>query len=562
MTADTPQPRAVAPVRPDDSVRAVLRSPRLLTREALAGIVTTLALVPEVISFSVIAGVDPMVSLVASVVLAVVMSLLGGRPAMVTAAAGSVALVIAPLVRTHGVEYVLPTVLLAGVIQIVFGTAGLARLMRFIPRSVMIGFVNALGILIFVAQVPHLVDVPWIVYPLFALTIAIVVLLPRFTTVVPAPLVAIVVVTVIVVAAGLTDVHTVGDEGPMGGGLPGLTPWLVPFSPETLGIILPTALSVAFVGLMETLLTTKLVDDITETPSHKGKESWALGVANIAAGAYGGIAGCAMIGQTVVNVKIGRARTRISTLAAGLFLLLLVTGLSSVMARIPMVALAAVMMVVAITTVDWHSVRPSTLRRMPVPETLVMVVTVGVVVATNNLAIGVAVGVLLAMVLFARRIAHVIRVERTVEPAAELAATAVPDADGSARPRARVRYDVVGPLFFGSSNDLVEHFAYADDALLAESSGVAGAHTHAESLEASGVSTTAAPDGEEARRTARPEATVLVDLSRASVWDASSVAALDSVETKFAAHGLAVEFVGLDERSGSFHGRLTGQLGG
>jgi SulP family sulfate permease len=525
VTADIPQPRAVAPARPDDSVRAVLRSPRLLTREALAGIVTTLALVPEVISFSVIAGVDPMVSLVASVVLAVVMSLLGGRPAMVTAAAGSVALVIAPLVRTHGVEYVLPTVLLAGVIQIVFGTAGLARLMRFIPRSVMIGFVNALGILIFVAQVPHLVDVPWIVYPLFALTIAIVVLLPRFTTVVPAPLVAIVVVTVVVVAAGLTDVHTVGDEGPMGGGLPGLTPWLVPFSPETLGIILPTALSVAFVGLMETLLTAKLVDDITETPSHKGKESWALGVANIAAGAYGGIAGCAMIGQTVVNVKIGRARTRVSTLAAGLFLLLLVTGLSSVMARIPMVALAAVMMVVAITTVDWHSVRPSTLRRMPVPETLVMVVTVGVVVATNNLAIGVAVGVLLAMVLFARRIAHVIRVERTVG--------AVPDADGSARPRARVRYDVVGPLFFGSSNDLVEHFAYADDAALAE----------------------------EADAASRPDATVLVDLSRASVWDASSVAALDSVETKFAAHGLAVEFVGLDERSGSFHGRLTGKLG-
>ncbi|MBF4580829.1 SulP family inorganic anion transporter [Frigoribacterium sp. VKM Ac-2530] len=564
MTAETPQPRAVAPARPDDSVRAVLRSPRLLTREALAGIVTTLALVPEVISFSVIAGVDPMVSLVASVVLAVVMSLLGGRPAMVTAAAGSVALVIAPLVRTHGVEYVLPTVLLAGVIQIVFGTAGLARLMRFIPRSVMIGFVNALGILIFVAQVPHLIDVPWIVYPLFALTIAIVVLLPRFTTVVPAPLVAIVVVTVIVVAAGLTDVHTVGDEGPMGGGLPGLTPWLVPFSPETLGIILPTALSVAFVGLMETLLTAKLVDDITETPSHKGKESWALGVANIAAGAYGGIAGCAMIGQTVVNVKIGRARTRVSTLAAGLFLLLLVTGLSSVMARIPMVALAAVMMVVAITTVDWHSVRPSTLRRMPVPETLVMVVTVGVVVATNNLAIGVAVGVLLAMVLFARRIAHVIRVERTVEPAAgdRDGASAGPDADGSARPRARVRYDVVGPLFFGSSNDLVEHFAYADDALLAESSGVAGAHTHAESLEVTGVSTTASPDGEEARRTSRPGATVLVDLSRASVWDASSVAALDSVETKFAAHGLAVEFVGLDERSGSFHGRLTGQLGG
>jgi len=496
-------PSSAAPVHADDTVLGVLRSPRLLTREALAGIVTTLALVPEVISFSVIAGVDPMVSLISSVVLAVVMSLLGGRPAMVTAAAGSVALVVAPLVQQHGVEYVLPAVLLAGVIQIAFGTAGLARLMRFIPRSVMIGFVNALGILIFVAQVPHVVDVPWVVYPLFALTIAIVVLLPRLTKAVPAPLVAIVVVTAIVVVAGLNDVHTVGDEGPMGGGLPGLTPWLVPVSLDTLVIILPTALSVAFVGLMETLLTAKLVDDITETPSHKGKESWALGVANIAAGFYGGIAGCAMIGQTVVNVKIGRARTRVSTVAAGLFLLLLVTGLSSVMARIPMVALAAVMMIVAISTVDWHSVKPSTLRRMPVPETLVMVVTVVVVVATGNLAIGVAVGVLLAMVLFARRVAHVIRVERDVD-----------DESGA------VRYDVVGPLFFGSSNDLVEHFAYRDD----------------------------------------PER-VVVDLSRAQVWDASSVAALDSVATKFAAHGIAVEFVGLDERSHAFRSKLTGQFG-
>nr|WP_235477919.1 MULTISPECIES: SulP family inorganic anion transporter [unclassified Frigoribacterium] len=520
---------------------SVLRDPRLLTREALAGVVTTLALVPEVISFSVIAGVDPMVSLVASIVLALVMSVLGGRPAMVTAAAGSVALVIAPLVREHGTDYVLPTVVLAGLVQLAFGLAGLARLMRFIPRSVMIGFVNALGVLIFVAQVPHIIDQPWVVYPLFALTIAIVVLLPKVTKAVPAPLVAIVVVTVIAVAARL-DVHTVGDEGPMGGGLPGLTPWLAPFTLETLQIIWPTALSVAFVGLMETLLTAKLVDDLTETPSHKGKESWALGVANIAAGFYGGIAGCAMIGQTVVNVKIGRARTRVSTIAAGLFLLLLVTGLSAVMSAIPMVALAAVMMIVAITTVDWHSLKPSTLRRMPVPETLVMVVTVAVVVATNNLALGVAVGVLLAMVLFARRVAHVITVERHVTPGA-VAGTGTgtgalgetSDASdvsnvsyaggagavaGSAPAPETVRYDVIGPLFFGSSNDLVEHFSYGDD----------------------------------------PEA-VTVDLSRAQVWDASSVAALDSVDEKFRAHGVTATFVGLDDRSEAFHGRLTGRLG-
>ena len=535
-----PAARSVLPVRPTDTVLSVLRNPRLLTREALAGVVTTLALVPEVISFSVIAGVDPMVSLVASIVLALVMSVLGGRPAMVTAAAGSVALVIAPLVREHGTDYVLPTVVLAGLVQLAFGLAGLARLMRFIPRSVMIGFVNALGVLIFVAQVPHIIDQPWVVYPLFALTIAIVVLLPKVTKAVPAPLVAIVVVTVIAVAARL-DVHTVGDEGPMGGGLPGLTPWLAPFTLETLQIIWPTALSVAFVGLMETLLTAKLVDDLTETPSHKGKESWALGVANIAAGFYGGIAGCAMIGQTVVNVKIGRARTRVSTIAAGLFLLLLVTGLSAVMSTIPMVALAAVMMIVAITTVDWHSLKPSTLRRMPVPETLVMVVTVAVVVATNNLALGVAVGVLLAMVLFARRVAHVITVERHVTPAPAGAGVTsgtgslgtasdtvgvTPSAggagavvDGPPAPET-VRYDVVGPLFFGSSNDLVEHFSYGDD-----------------------------------------PATVTVDLSRAQVWDASSVAALDSVDEKFRAHGVTATFVGLDDRSEAFHGRLTGRLG-
>jgi len=467
----------------------------------LAGIVTTLALIPEVISFSVIAGVDPTVSLVSSIVLALTMSILGGRPAMITAAAGTVALVIAPLVRDHGVEYVLPTVILAGLVQIVFGTTGLARLMRFIPRSVMIGFVNALGILIFVAQVPHLIGVPWLVYPLFVLTVFIILVLPRLTKAVPAPLVAIIVVTAIVVIAQLT-VPNVGDEGPMTGGLPSITPFLVPLNLETLQIIWPTALSVAFVGLMETLLTAKLVDDITETRSHKGRESWALGVANILAGFYGGIAGCAMIGQTVVNVKIGRARTRISTIAAGLALLVLVTVLSPVMAQIPMVALAAVMMIVAITTVDWHSLRPSTLKRMPIPETIVMAVTVVVVVATGNLAVGVLVGVVLAMVLFARRVAHVVRVERTLDP----------DAAG-------VRYDVHGPLFFGSSNDLVERFSYAED-----------------------------------------PAKVTIDLTHSQIWDASTVAALDSIETKYATHGSAVTITGLDDRSILFHRRLTGKL--
>lgn len=488
------------PVDPN-SVRDVLRTPRLLSREVLAGIVTTLALIPEVISFSVIAGVPPQTSLVASVVLALSMTFLGGRPAMITAAAGTVALVVAPLVREHGVQYLLPAIVLAGLVQIVFGFAGLARLMRFIPRSVMIGFVNALGILIFVAQVPHLLGVPWLVYPLFALTLAIILILPRLTTVVPAPLVAIVVVTAIVMIAHL-QVPDVADEGPMGGGLPGFTPLLVPLDLETVSIIWPTALSVAFVGLLETLLTAKLVDDLTETRSHKGRESWALGVANIAAGLYGGIGGCAMIGQTVVNVKIGRARTRISTLIAGVVLLVLITALSDVMARIPMVALAAVMMVVAVTTVDWHSVRPSTLRRMPVPETLVMIVVVVVVVATGNLALGVIVGVVLAMVLFARRVAHVITVDR------ELVGE-------------RARYIVHGPLFFGSSNDLVERFHAADD-----------------------------------------PAEIVIDLSDAQIWDASSIAALDSIEARYVARGASVEVIGLDARSTGFRDRLSGRLGG
>ena len=293
----------------------MLRAPNLFVRESLAGVITALALIPEVISFSFVSGVDPKVALVASIVLCLVMSVLGGRPAMVTAAAGSIALVIGPMVKVHGVGYILPTIILAGIIQIVFGLAGLARLTRFIPRSVMIGFVNALGILIFAAQVPHIFNVPWLVYPLFALTIAIVLVMPRITTAVPAPLVAIIVVTSIVIMGHLT-VPNVGGEGAMAPGLPGITAFAVPLDLNTLRIIWPTAISVAFVGLLETLLTAKLVDDLTDTRSHKGKESWALGVANIAAGFYGGIGGCAMIAQTVVNVKIGQGRTRISTAVA------------------------------------------------------------------------------------------------------------------------------------------------------------------------------------------------------------------------------------------------------
>lgn len=486
----------------DLTVARVLRSPALLTRECLAGVITALALIPEVISFSVIAGVDPKVSLIASVVLCLTLSLLGGRPAMVTAAAGSVALVIGPMVHAHGVAYILPAVILAGIIQIVFGVTGLSRMMRYIPRSVMLGFVNALGVLIFFAQVPHVWGHSALVWGLFAATLAIVLLLPRVLKSVPSPLVAIVVVTAVALLLGYR-VPSVGDEGPMSAGLPGFTELLVPLNLQTLQIVWPAALSVAFVGLMESLLTAKLVDDLTDTPSGKRRESWALGIGNILAGFYGGIAGCAMIGQTIVNVELGRARTRISTIAAALVLLLLVTGLSHIMAQIPMVVLAGIMMVVAVKTVNWHSLQPATLKRMPWSETLVMVVTVAITVWTSNLAIGVLLGVILAMMLFARRIAHVIHAERTLSPEGD-----------------RVHYTVRGPLFFASSNDLFEHFDYGHD-----------------------------------------PSQVTIDLTHAQIWDASSVAALDSIEYRYQRHGATVTFTGLDNRSSDFRDRLSGNLG-
>lgn len=476
-------------------------SPRLFLRESLAGMVTALALVPEVISFSFISGVDPKSALIASIVLCLTLSFLGGRPAMVTAAAGSIALVIGPMVKEYGASYILPTLILAGLIQIAFGLLGLARMMRFVPRSVMLGFVNGLGILIFAAQVPHLLNVPMAVYPLFALTVAIVLVTPRFTTAIPAPLIAIVAVTALVTFFGVS-VPDVGSAGDMAPGLPGFTTFNVPLSMETFHIVWPSALSVAFVGLLETLLTAKVTDELTDTRSNKGRESSALGIANIAAGFYGGIGGCAMIGQTVVNVKIGGGRTRLSTLMAGLVLLALVTVLSPVMARIPLVALAAVMMIVAIQTVNWHSVKPATLKRMPYSETSVLLVTVVLTVITENLALGIGAGVVLAIILFARRVAHVVRVERSLSE------------DG-----ASVRYDVHGPLFFGSSNDLVERFSYGID----------------------------------------PKR-VVIDLTHSQIWDASTVAALDSIEARYADHGATVNFTGLDARSASFHEKLSGTL--
>ncbi|EGX55701.1 integral membrane transporter [Streptomyces zinciresistens K42] len=480
-----------------------LRDPKVWRTEVLAGLVVALALIPEAISFSIIAGVDPAVGLFASFTMAVTIAVVGGRRAMISAATGAVALVIAPLNREYGLGYLVAAVILAGVVQVVLGALGVARLMRFVPRSVMVGFVNALAILIFMAQVPELTDVPWPVYPLLAAGLALMVFFPRITTVVPAPLVSIVVLTVVTVAAGIA-VPTVGDKGELPSALP--VPGLpdVPFTWETLVTIAPYAGAMALVGLMESLMTAQLVDEITDTRSSKTRESVGQGIANIVTGFFGGMGGCAMIGQTMINVKVSGARTRLSTFLAGAFLMVLCIVFGPVVSDIPMAALVAVMVMVSFATFDWHSIAPATLRRMPAGEIAVMAITVAVVVATHNLAIGVVVGSVTAMIVFARRVAHLTEV------------TAVTDPDGS-----RVVHRVTGELFFASSNDLVGRFDYA-----------------------------AAPEK------------VVIDLSDAHIWDASSVAALDAVATKYARRGTTVEITGLNEHSARLHGRLTGELTG
>jgi SulP family sulfate permease len=499
MPAVPPTDAALEP-----TVRNALRSPAMLRTEVLAGLVVALALIPEAISFSIIAGVDPRVGLFASFTMAVSISFLGGRPAMISAATGAIALVIAPVMRDHGYDYLIATVVLGGIIQVALALAGVARLMRFIPRSVMVGFVNALAILIFQSQIDHLIDVPWLVYPMIAVGIAVIVGFPRVNQVVPAPLVAIVAITGFTLLAAI-DVPDVGDEGELPDSLPALFLPDVPLDLATLEIIAPYALAMALVGILESLLTAKLVDDITDTPSDKTRESWGQGASNVVTGFLGGMGGCAMIGQTMINVKVSRARTRISTFLAGVFLLVLVVGFGDVVATIPMAALVAVMIMVAVGTFDWHSVRPGTLRRMPKSETTVMVSTVLVTVLTHNLAIGVGVGVLVAMTLFARRVAHLTETHRELVEHEDGTSTAV--------------YRVTGELFFASSNDLYTQFDYAHD----------------------------------------PER-VVIDLSASHVWDASTVASLDAITTKYERRGTSVEIVGLNDASAERHERLTGRL--
>ncbi|MET8941494.1 SulP family inorganic anion transporter [Streptomyces rubiginosohelvolus] len=478
-----------------------ISDPKVWRTEVLAGLVVALALIPEAISFSIIAGVDPAIGLFASFTMAVVISIVGGRRAMISAATGAVALVIAPLNREHGFGYLVAAVVLAGVFQVVLGALGVAKLMRFIPRSVMVGFVNSLAVLIFMAQIPEMRDVPWAVYPLIAAGLALMVFFPKVTTVIPAPLVSIVILTVITVGAAVA-VPTVGDKGELPSSLP--VPGLpdVPFTLDTLTTIAPYALAMALVGLMESLMTAKLVDDITDTHSNKTRESIGQGIANIVTGFFGGMGGCAMIGQTMINVKVSGARTRLSTFLAGAFLMVLCIAFGPVVSDIPMAALVAVMIMVSFATFDWHSIAPKTLRRMPAGEIAVMVITVAAVVTTHNLAVGVVLGSVTAMVIFAKRVAHLAEV------------TAVVDPDGGT-----VVYRVTGELFFASSNDLVGRFDYATD-----------------------------PDK------------VVIDLSSTHIWDASSVAALDAIETKYARRGKTVEIIGLNTPSAHLHGKLSGEL--
>ncbi|WP_238422027.1 SulP family inorganic anion transporter [Gordonia sp. 'Campus'] len=498
-------PKTADPISPaqQQSVWAALRSPRRLRTEVLAGLVVALALIPEAISFSIIAGVDPRVGLFASFTMAVTIAIVGGRPAMISAATGAVALVVAPLVKSHGLDYLIAAVILAGIFQILLGVLGVAKLMRFIPRSVMVGFVNALAILIFIAQLPHLLGVPWLVYPMVAVGILIIVALPKLTNAIPAPLVAIVLLTVVTVTVGVS-VPDVGDEGALPDSLPSLLFPDVPLTWTTLTIIAPYAFTMALVGLLESLMTAKLVDDITDTHSDKSREAAGQGIANVVTGFFGGMGGCAMIGQTMINVKSSGARTRISTFLAGVFLLILVVGLGDIVALIPMAALVAVMIMVSVGTMDWHSIHPKTLRRMPKSETAVMLATVAVTVATHNLAYGVIVGVVTAMVLFARRVAHL----------TEVVEIAHPDDD------TRV-YAVRGELFFASSNDLVYQFDYVGD-----------------------------PDN------------VVIDMSESHIWDASTVATLDAITTRYEAKGKTVSITGLNSSSAARHHRLSGHVAG
>ncbi|MBL9197229.1 SulP family inorganic anion transporter [Xanthomonas fragariae] len=461
--------------------------------DVLAGIVVALALIPEAIAFSIIAGVDPKVGLYAAFCIAVVTSIAGGRPGMISAATGAMALLMVNLVRDHGLQYLLAATLLAGVLQLIAGALRLGALMRFVSRSVITGFVNALAILIFLAQLPELTGMPWPVYAVCVAALAIIYLLPRFTTVIPSPLVAIVVLTAVCVYWRI-DIRTVGDMGHLPDSLPTFLLPNVPMRWDTLRILLPVSTTLAVVGLLESLMTAQVVEDLTDTPSQRNRECVGQGLANIVAGCFGGMAGCAMIGQSIINIRSG-GRGRLSCLVAGLALLLMVVYGATWVRQIPMAALVAVMIMVSIGTFNWSSLRD--LRTHPKSSSVVMIGTVLVTVWTHDLAQGVLAGVLLSALFFARKVGRMLHVESS-------------DRDDGVRV-----YAVRGQVFFASAGQ----FACSFDVLNAPSN-------------------------------------VVIDLSHAHVWDISAVGALDRVVLKLRTHGAEVQVIGLNQASDTLIERL------
>ncbi|MCH9806489.1 MAG: SulP family inorganic anion transporter [Alphaproteobacteria bacterium] len=463
--------------------------------DVLAGLVVALALIPEAIAFSIIAGVDPKIGLYASFSIAVITAIVGGRPAMISAATAATAVLMVTLVKEHGLQYLLAATVLAGLLQIGAGLLKLGYVMRFVSRSVMTGFVNALAILIFMAQLPELIDVPWLTYVLVALGLAIIYLLPLVTKSVPSPLICIVVLTALCMMFGF-DVRTVGDMGELPSTLPFFLLPDVPLNWETLTIIFPYSAGVATVGLLESLMTAQIVDELTDTTSDKNRECVGQGVANFATGFIGGMAGCAMIGQSVINVKSG-GRGRLSSLLAGVFLLFLIVVLGAWVKIIPMAALVAIMIMVSVGTFSWQSIRD--LKDHPRSSSIVMLATVAGVVITHNLAIGVLAGVLLSALFFAWKVAQIFRVTSTLSK------------DGTHR-----TYAVEGQLFFASGDDFMAAFDFR------------------EALEK-----------------------VTIDVSKAHIWDISSVAALDMAVLKLRRDGATVEIVGLNEASETIVDKLA-----
>ena len=463
--------------------------------DLLAGLVVALALIPEAIAFSIIAGVDPKVGLYASFSIATIIAFAGGRPGMISAATGAMALVMVTLVKDHGLQYLLAATVLTGALQILAGWLKLGALMRFVSRSVITGFVNALAILIFMAQLPELIDVPWAVYVMVAAGLAIIYLLPYLTKAVPSPLVAIVLLTAVSIFMGL-DIRTVGDMGELPDSLPVFLLPEVPLTLDTLRIIFPVSATLAVVGLLESMMTASIVDDLTDTNSNKNRECVGQGVANIATGFLGGMAGCAMIGQSVINVKSG-GRGRLSTLSAGLFLLLLIVFVGDLVARIPMAALVAVMIMVSIGTFDWSSIHK--LREHPASSSVVMVATVAVVVATHDLAKGVLVGVLLSGFFFAHKVGRILHVGSIAVD------------EGRTR-----SYTVTGQVFFASAERFVNAFDFR------------------EVIDK-----------------------VRIDVSHAHFWDITAVSALDKVILKFRRDGTEVEVIGLNQASATMVDRFA-----